>query len=59
MNLLLIFCMVLARLWATYDIAIDLLKIIGMVLGFGVFFEVVSEPERQNGSDIIRLIEGL
>jgi putative inorganic carbon (HCO3(-)) transporter len=47
--LLLMFCMVLVSLWATYDIAVSLPKISGMILGFGVFFAVAREGERPRG----------
>jgi hypothetical protein len=48
-TLLLMFCMVLVSLWATYDITVSLPKICGMVLGVGVFFAVVREAERSRG----------
>ncbi len=48
-TLLLMFCMVLVSLWATYDIAVSLPKISGMVLGIGVFFAVAREAERPRG----------
>jgi putative inorganic carbon (HCO3(-)) transporter len=48
-TLLLMFCMVLVSLWATYDIAVSLPKISGMVLGMGVFFAVAREAERPRG----------
>ena len=47
--LLLMFFMVLVSLWATYDIAVSLPKIGGMVLGMGVFFAVAREAERPRG----------
>ncbi|MCX6035506.1 MAG: hypothetical protein NTV38_11115, partial [Chloroflexi bacterium] len=48
-SLLLMFCMVLVSLWATFDIGYSLPKISGMVVGFGVFFAVVREGERPRG----------
>lgn len=48
-TLLLMFCMVLVSLWATFDISYSLPKIGGMVLGIGVFFAVVREAERPRG----------
>jgi putative inorganic carbon (HCO3(-)) transporter len=48
-SLLLMFCMVLISLWATFDIGYSLPKISGMVLGFGVFFAVAREGERPRG----------
>jgi putative inorganic carbon (HCO3(-)) transporter len=47
--LLLMFCMVLVSLWATYDVAYSLPKISGMVLGIGVFFAVVREAKTARG----------
>ena len=47
--LLLMFCMLLISLWATYDIAVSLPKICGIVLGFGVFFAVARAGERPRG----------
>ena len=47
--LLLMFCMVLVSLWATYDVVISLPKISGMVLGIGVFFAVAREAGRPRG----------
>jgi putative inorganic carbon (HCO3(-)) transporter len=48
-TLLVMFCMVLVSMWATYDLAFSLPKIAGMVLGIGVFFAVVREGERPIG----------
>jgi len=48
-TLLLMFFMVLVSTWATYDVAISLPKISGMVLGMGVFFAVAREGERVRG----------
>ena len=48
-TLLLMFCMVLVSLWATYDITVSLPKICGIVLGVGVFFAVVREAEHSRG----------
>lgn len=48
-TLLLMFCMALVSLWATYDIAVSLPKISGIVLGFGVFFAVAREAEHPRG----------
>lgn len=48
-TLLLMFCMVLVSLWATFDIGYSLPKISGMVLGLGVFFAVVRAAERPRG----------
>jgi putative inorganic carbon (HCO3(-)) transporter len=48
-TLLLMFCMVLISLWATFDIGYSLPKICGIVLGVGVFFAVVREAERPRG----------
>ncbi len=47
--LLLLTLMVLVSLWATYDIAISLPKVSGMVLGLGVYFAVVRAAERPHG----------
>ncbi len=47
--LLLMALMVLVSLWATFDMAYSLPKIIGMVLGLGVFFAVAREGERVRG----------
>ncbi|MCJ7700217.1 MAG: O-antigen ligase family protein, partial [Anaerolineales bacterium] len=41
--------MVLVSTWATYDIALSLPKISGMVLGLGVFFAVARESGRARG----------
>ncbi len=41
--------MVLVSTWATYDLAISLPKISGMVLGFGVYFAVARLGERPEG----------
>jgi putative inorganic carbon (HCO3(-)) transporter len=54
--LLLMFCMVLVSLWATYDIAVSLPKICGMVLGVGAFFVVVREAERPRGWTLSLLV---
>lgn len=48
-TLLLMFCMVLVSLWATFDIGYSLPKISGMVLGIGVFFAVAREAKRPRG----------
>jgi len=48
-SLLLLSIMVLVSLWATYDIALSLEKISGVVLGLGVFFAVVRESKRPLG----------
>jgi putative inorganic carbon (HCO3(-)) transporter len=47
--LLLMFCMVLVSLGATYDVVVSLPKISGMVLGVGVFFAVAREAARPRG----------
>jgi putative inorganic carbon (HCO3(-)) transporter len=48
-SLLLMFCMVLVSLWATFDLTLSLPKISGMVLGIGVFFAVSRESKRLSG----------
>jgi putative inorganic carbon (HCO3(-)) transporter len=48
-TLLVMFCMVLVSMWATYDLAFSLPKIAGMVLGIGMFFAVVREGKRPLG----------
>ncbi len=48
-TLLLLFCMVLVSLWATYDIAVSLPKVSGMALGIGVFFALAREAQRSRG----------
>lgn len=48
-TLLLMFCMLLVSLWATFDLAYSLLKISGMVLGIGVFFAVTHEAKHPRG----------
>jgi putative inorganic carbon (HCO3(-)) transporter len=48
-TLLVMFCMVLVSMWATYDIGLSLSKISGMVLGIGVFFVFVREGRRIAG----------
>jgi hypothetical protein len=58
-TLLLMFWMVLVRLWATYDIAVSPPKISGMVLGMGFLFAVAREAECPQGTDLIRFREGL
>lgn len=41
--------MVLVSIWATYDLAVSLPKISGMVLGIGVFFGIAREGKRLPG----------
>jgi len=48
-TLLLMFCMVLVSLWATFDIGNSLPKISGMVLGLGAFFAVRRAAEDTRG----------
>ncbi len=47
--LLLMFCMVLVSLWATYDVAFSLPKISGIVLGLGIFFAFAREGQTPRG----------
>jgi putative inorganic carbon (HCO3(-)) transporter len=47
--ILLMALMVLVSTWATYDIALSLPKISGMVLALGVYFAVVREARRPRG----------
>jgi putative inorganic carbon (hco3(-)) transporter len=47
--LLLLFCMVLASLWVTYDIHQSLPKICGIILGLGIFYAVAREGQTQRG----------
>jgi putative inorganic carbon (HCO3(-)) transporter len=47
--ILLMALMVLVSIWATYDIALSLPKLSGMVLAFGVYFAVVREARRPRG----------
>jgi putative inorganic carbon (HCO3(-)) transporter len=47
--LLLMFCMVLVSLWATYDIAFSLPKISGIVLGLGIFHAFAREGQAPRG----------
>jgi len=46
LSILLLAVMVLVSLYATYDIAVSLPKIAGMVLGVGVFYETVMYCQR-------------
>ncbi|MCX6034012.1 MAG: O-antigen ligase family protein, partial [Chloroflexi bacterium] len=48
-SLLLMFCMVLVSLWATFDIGNSLPKISGMVLGLGAFFAVRRAADGTRG----------
>jgi putative inorganic carbon (HCO3(-)) transporter len=52
-TILLLSLMVLVSLYATYDIAISLPKISGMVLAIGVFYAVVREGQRPTGTPLI------
>jgi len=47
--LLLMLCMVLVSLWATYDIAFSLPKISGIVLGLGIFYAFAREGQTPRG----------
>ena len=47
--LLLMFCMVLVSLWATYDVAVSLPKISGIVLGLGIFYAFAREGQTPRG----------
>ncbi len=47
--LLLLMIMVLVSLWATYDVAISLPKISGIILGVGVYFAVVLGVDQRFG----------
>ena len=47
--LLLLFCMVLVSLWATYDIAVSLSAISGSVLGLGVYYAFVRLGQQSRG----------
>lgn len=48
-TLLLLSLMVLVSMWATYDLAISLPKISGMVLALGIFFAVARESRHPRG----------
>jgi len=48
-TLLLMFCMVLVSLWATYDIVASLPKISGIVLGGGIFYAFAREGQTPRG----------
>jgi putative inorganic carbon (HCO3(-)) transporter len=48
-TLLLMFFMVLVSLWATYDIAISLPKVSGIVLGLGIFYAFGREGQSPRG----------
>jgi putative inorganic carbon (HCO3(-)) transporter len=47
--LLLMFCMVLVSLWATYDVVVSLPKISGIVLGLGIFNAFAREGKTPRG----------
>jgi putative inorganic carbon (HCO3(-)) transporter len=47
--LLLMFCMVLVSLWATFDITVSLPKISGIVLGLGIFYAFAREGQTPRG----------
>lgn len=47
--LLVLYSMVLVSLFATYDVAVSLSKVAGMVLGIGVFFAFVREGQTSRG----------
>ena len=47
--LLLMFCMVLVSLWATYDVAVSLPAISGSVLGLGVYYAFVRLGQQRRG----------
>ena len=48
-TLLLMFCMVLVSLWATFDINQSFAKVSGIVLGLGIFFAFAREGQTPRG----------